>query len=273
MATTKKDQESRRFGLARNEDAYNRFSTAVDVPLTVITVLWLPVLIIPLITPVHGAVAETFALIDYMVWALFVLEYVIKLYLSPSRSHYFKTHILDLLIVAVPFFRPARAARLVRLGRLSRVAVVLARGIGRAKDVLSHRGLHFVLLAVGMIIFACAGLITVAERTAHGSNIHSFGQGLWWAVTTVTTVGYGDRYPVTPMGQGVAVVLMLVGIGLIGVLTATVASYFVGQDLNRDKTDLDMLRAELHEARTERHNLAQKLDVVQSQLAELLNRA
>jgi voltage-gated potassium channel len=194
------------------------------------------------------------------------------MYLSPSRAHYFKTHLLDLLIVAVPFFRPMRVARLARLGRLARVGVVLARGIKRAKSVMSHRGLHFVLLAVVMIVFACAGLATVAERSAQGTNIHNFGQALWWAVVTVTTVGYGDHYPVTAFGQGIAVVLMLVGIGLIGVLTATVASYFVGQDLQKEETQRDMLRSELEAARTERQNLAEKLDLLQSQLTELLNR-
>src|SRR6266498_2986453 len=104
MATTD-GPESRRSRLARSQDAYDRFSAAVDTPLTVITIAWLPVLIIPLITPVHGAVAETFAVIDYTVWALFIL---------------------DLLIVAVPFFRPLRVARLARLARLARVGLVLA---------------------------------------------------------------------------------------------------------------------------------------------------
>jgi voltage-gated potassium channel len=90
-----------------------------------------------------------------------------------------------------------------------------------------------------MVIFACAALATVAERSAHGGNIHNFGDGLWWAVVTVTTIGYGDHYPVTAFGQGVAVVLMLVGIGLIGILTAAVASYFVGQDLEKEETQRD----------------------------------
>ena len=147
MATTN-GPESRRPRLARSQDAYDRFSAAVDIPLTVITILWLPVLIVPLITPVHGTITETFAVIDYIVWALFIVEYLIKLYLSPSRAHFFKSHILDLLIVAVPCFRPARAARLVRVARLARVGVVLARGIKRARDLLSHKGLHFVLLTV-----------------------------------------------------------------------------------------------------------------------------
>ncbi len=90
--------------------------------------------------------------------------------------------------------------------------------------------------------------MTIAERSAKGANIHDFAQGLWWSVETVTTVGYGDRYPTTPFGQGVAALLMLVGIGLIGTLTATVASYFVQEKANASDERLErieMLLAQL----------------------------
>jgi voltage-gated potassium channel len=270
MART--DEQSIRPRLARNQNAYDRYAAAVDTPLMVVTILWLPVLIFPLVVPVHGDVAATFAVIDYTVWALFAIEYITKMYLSPSRGHFFRTHLLDLLIVAVPFFRPARAGRLLRIGRLARIGVVVTKGIQRAKSIFTHRGLHFVLLAVGMIIFAFAGLVTIAEHSNTTGNIHNFGQGLWWAVVTVTTVGYGDHYPVSPFGQGIAVVLMLVGIGLIGVLTATVASYFVGQDLDKAKEERQAMQAILEEARAERETLGLKLDLVQAQLAELLSR-
>lgn len=233
--------------LARSQEAYDRFARAVDGPMMVITILWLPVLIIPFLTHVHGAVAETFAIIDYMVWALFAVEYFTKLVLTPDRKRYVRTHILDLVIVAVPFFRPARVGRLVNLSRLARIGVVVGDILDRGKKLMTHKGVHFVLLAVGVIVFACAGLVTIAERTAKGSNIHDFGQGLWWAITTVTTVGYGDRYPVTPLGQGVAVVLMLVGIGLIGVLTATVASFFVDQKTDKLEERLERMEALLLE--------------------------
>lgn len=258
--------------LGRNQEAYDRFSAAVELPLLVITILWIPVLLIPLVRPVQGTVAETFAVIDYMVWALFALEYVIKLYLAPSRWHFVRTHILDLLIVAVPFFRPLRIGRLARLARLVRVGIVAGRAIGRGKSVMTHRGLHFVLLTVAIIIFACAGLVTVAERNAAGSNIHNLGQALWWSAVTVATVGYGDKYPVTPMGQGIAVFLMLAGIGLIGVLTATFASYFVGQDLGKAQVERDELRQELAAAKVERDRLTAKLDGLSGQMEELLRR-
>ena len=259
--------------LGRNQEAYDRFSDAVELPLMVITILWLPVLIVPLVRPVHGAAAETLAVIDYMVWALFALEYVIKLYLAPSRWQFVRTHILDLLIVAVPFFRPLRIGRLARLARLGRVGIVAGRAIGRGKSVLTHKGLHFVLLAVGIIVFACAALVTVAERNAHGSNIHNLGQGLWWAVVTVTTVGYGDHAPVTPVGQGLAVFLMLAGIGLLGVLTATFASYFVGQGIDKAQGERDAMWAELEIAKFEHDRLSAKLDRLSDQMDELLRRS
>jgi voltage-gated potassium channel len=231
--------------VTRSQDRYDAFAKAVDVPMLVVTLLWLPVLIVPLVVPLHGSMAETFAAIDYTVWALFALEYVIKFSLAPRRGYFVRTHLLDLLIVAVPFFRPLRMGRLVRLLRLARVAVVVGEALRRGKSILTHNGFHFVVLAAGTIVFACAGLVTVAERSAKGSNIHNFGQGLWWSIETVTTVGYGDKYPTTSFGQGVAVFLMLVGIGLIGTLTATVASYFVQERTNATEERLERIEAML----------------------------
>jgi voltage-gated potassium channel len=77
------------------------------------------------------------------------------------------------------------------------------------------------------ISYIAAVQITISERDVEGSNIKTFDDGLWWAVTTVTTVGYGDRFPTTSEGRILAVMLMLVGISLVGVITASVASWFV----------------------------------------------
>jgi voltage-gated potassium channel len=241
--TTSNDPVRSSARATRSQDRYDAFAKAVDVPMLVVTLLWLPVLIVPLIVPLHGPMAETFATIDYIVWALFALEYLIKLSLAPQRGYFVRTHLLDLLIVAVPFFRPLRMGRLVRLLRLVRVGIVVAEALRRGKSILTHNGFHFVVLAAGTLVFACAGLVTIAERSTKGANIHDFGQGLWWAIVTVTTVGYGDRYPITAFGHGVAVLLMLVGIGLIGTLTATVASYFVQERSNATDERLERIEA------------------------------
>jgi voltage-gated potassium channel len=197
--------------------------------MAILTLLWLPVLIVPLAVDLHGGTAEAFDAVDYTVWALFAVEYLVKLYLATAKWRFVREHLLDLAVVAIPVLRPLRAARLLRVLRLVRVGAVLFNGLRRARSVLTHHGLHFVLLAAVLIVFAGAAVELGFEHHARGSNIHGYADALWWAVVTVTTVGYGDRYPMTAGGRGVAVALMLVGIGLIGVLTATVASYFVEQ--------------------------------------------
>ena len=253
--------------LRRNQQALDRFTAVVELPMLVITALWIPVLVVPLIWPVHGSVAETIAIVDYTVWALFALEYLIKLYLAPNRWKFVGTHLLDLFIVAVPFLRPIRLAHITQLGR---VGILVQRGGVRVKSVATHQGLHFVLPAIGVIILASAGVVTVAERSAHGSSIQNLGDGLWWAIVTVATVGYGDISPVTPIGRGVAVLLMLAGIGLIGVLTATVASYFVGEAAGKVEAEREQLRNDLAEARAQRDHLAAKLDQLSEQMDQIL---
>jgi voltage-gated potassium channel len=84
-----------------------------------------------------------------------------------------------------------------------------------------------VALSAAFISYIAAIQITLSERTVEGSNIKTFSDGLWWAVTTVTTVGYGDRYPTTTEGRLLAVLLMVTGISLVGVITASVAAWFV----------------------------------------------
>ena len=242
--------------LARSQNAYDRFSAAVELPLTVLALLWLPVLVVPLVVHLRADIADTFLGIDYFVWAAFVVEYLVKLYLAPSRRHFFTHHLVELAVVAVPVLRPLRVLRLLRLFTFARAGVVLVNALKRARAILTHNGLHFVLLAVLGVVFVCSALELAFERSAHGSNIHDYGEALWWAIVTVTTVGYGDTYPVTAGGRGVAVVLMLVAIGLIGVLTATVASFFVGEKADEEQAALnqrlDRIEAMLAQALTPR---------------------
>lgn len=206
--------------------------------MTVLAVLWLPVLVVPVVTRIPAQAADALNTVDYLVWAAFVAEYLIKLYLSPSRWRFIRSHVIDLVVIVVPVLRPLRVLRLLRIVSLSRAGLTMAVVLKRARDLLTHHGLHFVLLAVLAIILVGAELELTFEQHAAGGNIHNYGDALWWAIVTVTSVGYGDKYPVTAAGRGVAVVLMLTGIGLVGVLSATVASYFVGQRASKDMTDL-----------------------------------
>lgn len=226
----------------RSPEAYERFSRAVDGPMTVLAIIWLPVLVVPLVTHLSPVLADTFNGIDYTVWAVFVVEYLTKLGLVPSRWNFVRTHLLDLIVIVIPFLRPVRALRVLRLLRAGMVA---GEGLGRARRLLTEHGLQYVLLAAVIIVFAGAAAELGFERNVHGSNIHTYADALWWAVVTVTTVGYGDRYPVSADGRGVAVVLMLVGIGLLGVITANVAAFFVTKEDAEDRRRLEVLEGRL----------------------------
>ena len=231
----------------QSEEALDRFSARIDPVMTALALLWLPVLIIPLATPLHGAVATTFAAVDYFVWAAFAVEYVVKLRLAADRWRFVQHHLLDLAMVAVPILRPLRLARIFRIVRLSRVVLVLGGGLKRARSLFAHHGLQFVLLVVGVLVFAGAGLEVVFERHTPGPTaIHNFGDALWWAIVTVTTVGYGDKIPMTGAGRWVATALMLTGIGLVGTLTATIASFFVQE---QHSVELAEMKAQLQEIR------------------------
>ncbi len=125
---------------------------------------------------------------------------------------------IDLAVVLLPLLRPLRLLRLITL------LAVLNRKAGGS---LRGRVSVYVGGAAVMTMFVAALAVLDAERPSPDANIAGFGDALWWAATTVTTVGYGDQYPVTNQGRVVAVGLMLAGIALIGVITATFASWLI----------------------------------------------
>jgi voltage-gated potassium channel len=228
----------------------------VELPLTVLALVWLPVLIAPLVAQLPKGLADLFNAMDYFVWAAFVFDYLVRLYLVPSRLHFVKHHVVDLAVIVLPMLRPLRALRLLRLLNVARAGLVFANAALRLRSIITHRGLHVVLLAAMGIVFLCAALELAFEQNQVGSTIQNYGDALWWAIVTATTVGYGDKYPSTAGGRGVAVVLMLVGIGLIGVITASVASYFVEEKATEDAA-----------------GLSRRLDRIEAMLARVLGAA
>lgn len=203
----------------------------------VLALAMVPLLVVPLLWSLSAATNDAIDAADWFIWALFVVEYGVKLYLSPTRGRYVRTHVLDLIVIVIPVLRPLRvlrAARAMRMVRLARVAPTLGRGLRDARAIVGRRGMRFVALIAVTVVFVSAGAETLIERDAHGGNIHSFGGALWWAMETVTTVGYGDQYPVTGIGRGVAVILMLTGIAVFGALTASIAAFFVETEKAED---------------------------------------
>lgn len=223
----------------RRLQGFERYSRAVDAPLMVLAVAMIPLLILPAVIDLTASAETTLVAIDYLIWGVFTIDYVVRIVLAPARWRFIRTHPFDLLIVVLPLLRPlriVRSARVLPLLRALRLASLLARSIQTARGILRRRGLNYVILIVLGVSLISAAVVREAERGVEGSNIGSFADALWWVATTVTTVGYGDRFPVSAAGRGVAVALMVMGISLLGVLTASIAAYFVESERS-DRTD------------------------------------
>jgi voltage-gated potassium channel len=210
----------------RRAELLDRFERATELPLLVLALAIIPLLVIPLAVDVSDTMSATFLVLDWSVWAVFALDLSIRTYLSERRASYLLRHWYDVLIVGLPFLRPLRVLRSARALRLARLGPILARSAVNLRELLQGRGLQYVLLLGVLAVFGAAGLTYLMERD-QGGTINDYGTALWWAASTVTTVGYGDAFPVTPEGKGVAVFLMLVGIALFSWLTANIAAFLV----------------------------------------------
>lgn len=163
---------------------------------------------------------RTFVELDWAIWVIFVLDYVIRLFRSENKWTYFKKHPLELISI-IPFDSIFRAARLVRLFRVIRLVGIGTRYLTPVYKLLKTNGLDKVLIVTIILLFIIPIPIVLLEP-----SITTFPDALWWAIVTTTTVGYGDISPETPIGRTLAVILMLVGIGIIGTLTSAITSFF-----------------------------------------------
>jgi voltage-gated potassium channel len=184
-----------------------------------------------------------------VIWLAFGVDYVVRLALARRRLRFVGTHVLDLAILLLPMFRQLRVLRVVT------VISVLNRQLA---DDFRGKIAVYVTGTVGLVAYVSALAVLQAERDAPDATITTFGEALWWTITTISTVGYGDRYPVTVEGRIVAATLMVAGIALLGVVTASIASWFV-----------ENLRASSERTETELAEAEQKLDLLMAEVTRL----
>jgi voltage-gated potassium channel len=156
--------------------------------------------------------------IQWVSWIAFAVDLLFGMYKSAHKIQYLKKHPLEVLAVALPFLRPLRLLRFISFGTLVFERVNLGKSIA----------ITFKVIVTALFLTYLAGIeITMAERGEPGATIQGVGDGFWWAITTLTTVGYGDIYPTTTEGRLIAVGLMVSGICVLGFISATVAAWFV----------------------------------------------
>ncbi|MFE7720442.1 potassium channel family protein [Nocardia rhizosphaerihabitans] len=197
-----------------------RWERATNLPLMVLAVLFLLLYAWRVLdTDASPTLDSGLLWADIGIWAVFAVDFAARLRLSTDRVRFVRKHPLDLLVVLVPPFRPLR---------LVRAALLLLDTLNRATQPRT-RLVTFVASSSLLILLLSSLAFFDAEYGAPESKIKTFGDALWWSAVSVTTVGYGDVYPVTTEGRLVSLVLMTLGIGLISFAIGTMTSWVVEQ--------------------------------------------
>lgn len=202
-----------------------------EIPLLLLALAFLVAYAWPILDPgLHPTLENGLRTLSWTVWGGFLVDFAVRLAIAEDRARYLLRHWYDVALVLLPMLRPLRLLR----------ALAVARILGRT---FGHNRAGRVTMYVAGATLATIGLgalaVLDAERSDPHANIRTIGDALWWASTTVTTVGYGDRYPVTAAGRLVAVALMLVGIALLGSITAAIASWFVASATEAEDEEVE----------------------------------
>jgi voltage-gated potassium channel len=228
-----------------------------EIPLLVSAIAFLIAYAWAVLGQLQGGWSTLASAVMTLSWAIFVGDYFVRLTLAKDKRKWFVRNLLDLAIVVLPMLRPLRLLRLVA------VLAVFQR-IGGTH--LVGRVVLYVSVSTVMLIFVGSLAMLSVERHQPGATITSYGDALWWAVVTMTTVGYGDMYPVSAEGRLIAVALMVGGIALLGVVTATVATWLIQKVAEQDETSQAATRAQVRQLTDEVRALRATLEPGRPQL-------
>jgi voltage-gated potassium channel len=232
-------------------------STATDklsvfqLVVLVLSIVILGFLIVDTLTTLPTEVSRLFQGLDLAICIVFLVDFCIRFRQAESKLAFMKWGWIDLLS-SIPFVDVARWGRIVRILRIIRLLRGV-RSLHRVTTLLLQKkmqsGVASVFLTSLLLIFFCSVAMLFCENHPE-ANIKTADDAVWWSVTTITTVGYGDKYPTTMEGRLIAMFLMLSGVGLFGTLSGLVASFFLGgrQD---DASDRHVLVEELRTLRSE----------------------
>lgn len=207
-----------------------------DLLIIVLSIYVLLALLISSIFHIPKEIYKILEITDNCICLFFLIDFIRNLYNAKNKWEYMKWGWIDLIssIPMLPSFRVGRLFRLIRLIRILRAfrsTKILIRYIFKSKIKGTMISVFIITL---LIVIASSVSILIVEK-GPTSNIKTAGDAIWWTMETITTVGYGDKYPVTPEGRFIGIILMISGVGLFGTYTAYIASLFV--NCNKDTND------------------------------------
>lgn len=221
-----------------------------ELVMSMLALIAVSLLLIEYTTPITDQTVNQFAAIDTAILTIFALDYIFHFATASRKWVYLKSNIFELIAI-IPFssiFRIARVGRIFRITRLSKLTKLIK--LGRSLIFLNKfkagivrffrlNGFQYALFITVIVALIGSILIMFAEQM-------SFQDALWWSIVTITTVGYGDLSPASGVGRFLAVILMLVGIGFLGMVTGTIATFFIKQEKTSLKQEsIDLIKKKL----------------------------
>jgi voltage-gated potassium channel len=251
------------------EPATPERGNAYHIFILVLTVYAL-VIMVALLLPLSQQTFDLLETYDTVICVVFLIDFAITMRQSPNRSHYFfhERGWLDLMgsIPSLGVFRFTGLFRLARLSRLARISRILRSQNQKEMvgDIVRNRGQYaaFVTLMLAFLVISLSSIFVLQfESKSPDANITTGGDSLWWAVVTITTVGYGDKFPVTAGGRVTAIFVMFAGVGIIGALASILSSILVSSPTpESDSSPTPALAEELASIRSELTALRELLE-------------
>jgi voltage-gated potassium channel len=210
-----------------------KYEQQTSSAMLVLSLLYIVLYAIEVIPNGLNQVALHFILVfSNFIWASFIIDMIIRTYLAPNRIQYLLKHPIDVLALVLPAFRALRALRVITAGQW-----LLTRGSHLAVE----RTATAIVFGAGLLALVGSLAMLDAERNDPAASIKTFGDAVWWAFVTMSTVGYGDLYPVTTTGKVVAVMMMVVGVALLGLVSGTIVSALLDKIRGGEEKEVTIL--------------------------------
>ena len=220
-----------------------------DIPLLIVAIGSLPLLLLEIVSHRLTNGDKTFLLIvNLTVFLAYAVDYVVELLVTPEKGRYMRSEWSSLVIVVAQLFailpamsflgflRGARALRVI--SSITRIVGISMASRSQGREILKKRSTSFAFGLTGFTFITSAVGFTLAEDVGKDGRVHSFFDTLWWSATTLTTVGYGDIYPITAPGRIIALFTMIVGVSTLAIVTARIAQFLLTAN-KEDLQDLD----------------------------------
>jgi voltage-gated potassium channel len=211
----------------------NRINRQLDLPLALLSLVMLVLVLVDLLVEVPAGTRVWLERVNWALWSVFAIEYLVKLSVSEGKREYLRSHWFDALVLVVPTFRVVRALRILRVAKafpLFRLAAFMGMGVRGVASFFARYQLGYLLALTTLVTLGCAAAVFLLERDLPGTRFVTFGDSLWWSAALMTTVA-SDLNPQTAWGRVIAVAEMVYSMAIFVYLMGAVAN-----DLLRTKT-------------------------------------